>query len=266
MESWVTGFGLRAASIVVLILLWWAGSAAMQDPQVLPTPLAIAQTIVKDLHTPGPEGESAFYDIGITLARIFIAFAASMIAGIGIGLAMGLNRLFERSLLALIPLMLTTPTILMVFVAIMWFGYSEAGALVAVMAVVTPFVAVNMYEGTRAMDKSLIEMAVTFKAGRRLLLRNVYLPQLMPYIFSAFRYGFGQTWKIVALAETFGLKFGIGYMFFFWFQQFDIAQTLAWIMMFVVLMLVLEYGVFARLESRAFAWRTSSLASRGVQA
>ena len=121
------------------------------------------------------------------------------------------------------------------------------------MAVVTPYVAVNMYEGAGAMDKSLIEMAVTFEA-RGLLLRKVYLPQLMPYIFSAFRYGFGQTWKIVALAETFGLKFGIGYMFFFWFGQFKMPQTLAWIMMFVVLMLVLEHGVFARLESRAFAW------------
>ena len=209
----------------------------------------IAKTIVADLQTPGPEGESAFYDIGITLARIFIAFFASMIAGIAIGLAMGLNRLFERSLSPLIPLMLTTPTILMVFVAIMWFGYSEAGSLVAVMAVVTPYVAVNMSEGAKAMDKSLIDMAVTFKARRLLLLRNIYLPQLMPYIFSAFRYAFGQTWKIVALAETFGLKFGIGYMFFFWFQQFNISQTLAWIMMFVLLMLTLEHGVFARLES-----------------
>ncbi|WP_423892497.1 hypothetical protein [Bradyrhizobium sp.] len=36
----------------------------------------------------------------------------------------------------------------------------------------------------------------------------------MPYIFSTFRYAFGETWKIVALAETFGLKYGIGYMFF----------------------------------------------------
>jgi len=260
MASRLQTIGLRSASILVLILIWWAGSAAMNDPQILPGPLAIAKTIVKDLHTPGPEGESAYFDIGITLARIFITFSASMIAGIGIGLAMGLNRLFERSLLALIPLMLTMPTILMVFLAIMWFGFSEAGGLVAVMAVVTPYIAVNMYEGTKAMDKSLIEMAVTFRAGRYLLLRHVYIPQLMPYIFSALRYGFGQTWKIVALAETFGLKFGIGYMFFFWFQQFDISQTLAWIMMFVILMLVLEHGVFARLESRAFAWRSASLA------
>jgi NitT/TauT family transport system permease protein len=257
MVSRLKTVGLRIGSIVVLLLLWGAASALIHDPQVLPGPWAIARTIVADFKTPGPEGESAYFDVGITLARIFVTFSASMIAGIGIGLAMGLNRLCERSLLALIPLMLTMPTILMVFLAIMWFGFSEAGGLVAVMAVVTPLVTVNMYEGTKAMDKSLIQMAVTFRASPYLLVRKVYLPQLLPYIFSAFRYAFGQTWKIVALAETFGLKFGIGYMFFFWFQQFEMTQVLAWIIMFVVLMLVLEHGVFARLESRAFAWRVS---------
>src|SRR6185503_7903186 len=163
--------------------------------------------------------------------------------GIGIGLTMGLSTIVERALLAVIPLMLTMPTILMVFLAVMWFGYSEAGGLVAVMAVVTPYVAVNIFEGTRAMDKSLIEMGVTFKAQQPLLIRKVYLPQLMPYIFAAFRYAFGVTWKIVALAETFGLKYGIGYMFFFWFEQFNMEQVLAWVIMFVILMLIMEHGV-----------------------
>jgi NitT/TauT family transport system permease protein len=257
MTSRLKTIGLRAGSIVILLLLWWAAARLMNDADVLPGPLAIARTIAADFWMPGPDGESAFYDIGVTLGRIFVAFLASMAAGIGIGLAMGLNRFCERSLLAVIPLMLTAPSILVVFVAIMWFGYSQAGALVAVMAIVTPFVAVNMYEGTKAMDKSLIDMAITFRAKGYLRLRGIYVPQLMPYIFSAFRYAFGQTWKIVALAETFGLKYGIGYMFFFWFEQFNITQTLAWITMFVVLMLILEHGVFAQLERRAFAWRAS---------
>lgn len=248
---------LRVSSILLLILLWWAGARLMHDPDVLPGPAAIARAILHDLTTPGPEGQSGFFQIGITLARIFIAFLAAMLLGTGIGLAMGLSRLLERSLLAVMPLALTMPTILMVFLAVMWFGYSEAGGLVAVLVVVTPYVAVNIHEGAKAMDPSLAEMAVTFRAGRRLLVRKVYLPQLMPYIFAAFRYAFGVTWKIVALAETFGLKYGIGYMFFFWFEQFNMTQVLAWIIMFVVLMLILEHGVFARLESRAFTWRTA---------
>jgi NitT/TauT family transport system permease protein len=77
----------------------------------------------------------------------------------------------------------------------------------------------------------------------------------MPYIFAAFRYAFGMTWKIVALAETFGLKFGIGYMFSFWFEAFSMDQVLAWIILFVVVMLVLEHAVIARIEKRVFAWR-----------
>lgn len=247
--------GLRAGSIVLLIVVWWVAAKLMHDPDILPGPDDIARTIATDLTTLGPQGHSAFFHIGLTLARIFIAFGAAMLAGIGIGLTMGLNRLIERSLLAFIPLMLTMPTILMVFLAIMWFGFSEAGGLVAVMVVVTPYVSVNIYEGAKAMDASLAEMATTFKAQRPLMVRKVYIPQLLPFIFSAFRYSFGMTWKIVALAETFGLKFGIGYMFFFWFTQFDMTQVLAWVVMFVVLMLILEYGVFAQLEHRAFAWR-----------
>jgi NitT/TauT family transport system permease protein len=239
-----------------LVLLWWIAARVMNDLEVLPGPAVIGRAIANDLTTPGPEGISAFYHIGITLLRIFVAFGASMLAGIGIGLAMGLSKVLEHALLAVIPLMLTIPTILMVFLAVMWFGYSEAGGLIAVMAVVTPYVAVNIFEGAKAMDKSLIDMAMTFKAQRPLLIRKVYLPQLMPYIFSAFRYAFGVTWKIVALAETFGLKYGIGYMFFFWFGQFNMVQVLSWITMFVILMLLLEHGVFAVLERRAFAWRT----------
>jgi NitT/TauT family transport system permease protein len=184
MASRLQTVALRASSIVVLLLIWWVASKLVNDSQILPGPWAIATTIVADFKTRGPLGESPYFDIGITLVRIFVTFSASMIAGVGIGLAMGLNRLCERSLLAVIPLMLTMPTILMVFLAIMWFGFSEAGGLVAVMVVVTPFVAVNIFEGTQAMDKSLTEMGTTFKANRYLLLRNVYLPQLMPYIFS----------------------------------------------------------------------------------
>jgi len=255
MNGRARGFLLRASSIVLMIALWWVAALLMHDNEVLPGPAAIAHTIASDFVTPGPQGHLAYFHIGITLARIFATFVTSMLLGIGIGLTMGLSRTVERSLLVFIPLLLTLPSILMVFVAIMWFGFDEIGGLVAVLVIVAPYVAVNIHEGAKAMDPSLAEMAMTFKARKTLLIGKVYLPQLTPYIFSAFRYGFGQTWKIVALAETFGLKFGIGYMFSFWFEQFDMSQVLAWIIMFVVLMLILEHGVFARLESRAFAWR-----------
>ena len=255
MSDRMKAIGLRVSSLVILIVIWWLLSLYMNDVEVLPGPWLIFKTIFTNLVTYGPEGHSAYFHIAITMARIFVTFLAAMIVGIGIGLAMGLRRVFESSLMALIPLALTMPTILMVFLAVLWFGFNEVGSLVAVMCVVMPFVAVNIFQGAKAMDKSLLDMAISFRADRRMLVRKVYLPQLMPYIFSAFRFSFGMTWKIVALAETFGIKFGIGYMFFFWFEQFSMEQVLAWVVLFVILMLILEHGVFARIEHKAFAWR-----------
>ena len=230
----------------------------MADAEVLPGPLAIAYAIIGVLVEPGPEGRSAFFHLGITLGRTFVTFGVAMLLGIAIGLAMGLRKTIEYSMMSLIPLALTMPTILMVFLAVMWFGFNEIGSLVAVIGVVTPYVAVNIFQGAQAMDKSVIDMATVFRADKKMMIRKVYVPQLLPYIFSAFRFAFGMTWKIVALAETFGIKYGIGYMFFFWFEQFNMELVLAWIIMFVILMLILEHGVFARLEHAAFKWRPAN--------
>jgi NitT/TauT family transport system permease protein len=245
---------LRCLSIVSFLVVWWLGSL-FSAPEILPGPIAIGQTIVSNFTTPGPEDKTAEFHIAVTLARILFTFGVAMALGTALGLIMGLSRKLELAFGYLIPLALTIPTLLAVFLCVMWFGFSEAGGLFAVILTVTPFVTVNMLAGTKALDKELIDMARAFKANRRLLIRKVLIWQLMPYIFSAFRYAFGMTWKIVALAETFGLKYGIGYMFTFWFEQFNMVQVMAWIILFVALMLILEHGVIARLEEKVFAWR-----------
>ncbi|MGE5217525.1 MAG: ABC transporter permease [Chloroflexota bacterium] len=245
---------LRCLSILSFLGLWWLGSR-FSAPEILPGPLAIGKTIVDNFTTPGPEDKTAVFHIAITLARIFFTFGVAMALGITVGLLLGLKRKAELAFGYLLPIALTIPTLLAVFLCVLWFGFSEAGGLFAVIMTVTPFVTVNMLAGTKALDKELIDMARAFRADRSLLVRKVLIWQLMPYIFSAFRYAFGMTWKIVALAETFGLKYGIGYMFTFWFEQFNMEQVMAWIILFVVIMLVLEHGVIARVEEKLFAWR-----------
>jgi len=245
---------LRIGSIVSFLVLWWLGSQ-LSGPEILPGPAAIGRTIIENFVTAGPEEKTAEFHVAVTLARIVFTFSVAMLAGIALGLVMGLRRRVELAVGYLIPIALTIPTLLAVFLCVLWFGYSEAGGLFAVILTVTPFVTVNMLAGTKAIDKELVDMARAFKANRRLLIRKVLIWQLMPYIFAAFRYAFGMTWKIVALAETFGLKYGIGYMFTFWFEQFNMVQVMAWIILFVALMLILEHGVIARVEEKIFAWR-----------
>jgi NitT/TauT family transport system permease protein len=245
---------IRWLSILSFIGIWWVGSL-LSRPEIVPGPVAIGRAILTNFVTSGPEGKTAEFHVAITLARIVITFSLAMMAGITLGLIMGLRPRVERAVGYLIPVALTIPTLLAVFLCVLWFGYSEAGGLFAVIVTVTPFVTVNMLAGTKALDKELIDMARAFKADRSLLVRKVLIWQLMPYIFAAFRYAFGMTWKIVALAETFGLKYGIGYMFTFWFEQFNMVQVMAWIILFVAIMLTLEHALIARVEEKIFAWR-----------
>jgi len=90
--------GLRAGSVIILLLVWWIAAKLMHDPDVLPGPAAIAVTIAEDFVDPGPTGHSAIFHVALTLGRIFTAFAVSMLVGIAIGLTMGRSRLVEGAI------------------------------------------------------------------------------------------------------------------------------------------------------------------------
>ena len=254
MSDRARGICLRIGSIVVLIFIWWFAAIMMEDVEVLPGPGLITTSILTILSDLGPEGKTAYFHMGVTLARTFVAFGAAMLAGIGIGLTMGLRKTFEHSLMALIPLLLTMPTILMVFLAVLWFGFTEVGSIVAVVAVVTPFVSVNMFEGTKAMDKSLIDMAKTFRANQKMLVLKVYVPQLLPYIFSAFKISLSLSLIGAVVAEFYGADHGLGYLVIYSATQLETE------LLFLAILILAATGVsvfliFSWIESRFASWK-----------
>jgi ABC-type nitrate/sulfonate/bicarbonate transport system permease component len=172
----------------------------------------------------GPDGNSAFLHIALTLTRITIAFVASVVGGMRIGLAMGPSAALESALLIVIPLMM--PAILMVFLAAMWFGFSEAGGSVdrhGSSHALCHGEYIRRHQGNgQVLDQGGGDLQV-----KQITTHSQGLPAAADALyFSVFRYAFGMTWKIVALAETFGLKYGIGYMFCFCFGQFNMTQVL----------------------------------------
>ena len=60
--------------------------------------------------------------VGETLARIFEGFAASMLIGTALGLAMGLRRGIEIFLNSWIMVLLTFPAVCWAFLTVLWFG------------------------------------------------------------------------------------------------------------------------------------------------
>ena len=113
----------------------------------------------------------------------------------------------------------------------------------------------NIWEGTKALEKPLIEMGSVYRADRPLMLRKVVIPQLLPYVFSSLRIALSLSWKIALVAEAFGAGNGVGQQLINWFQDTRVDMMLAWGVSFMIVMVLIDLLVFRLLARRAFAWR-----------
>lgn len=236
-------------TIAVSLVLWEAVSHLFLAA-FLPGPLVLLDRAILVY------GDAASYlVVWQTVVRIFEGLVVSMVAGTAIGLAMGLRRNVEAFCDSWIMVLLTFPAICWAFLAVLWFGLSEAAPILTVVLIVFPFVAMNVWEGTKAVEKGLIDMARVYKANRYLMVRRVLIPQLMPYIFSALRIALSLSWKIVLVGEAFGVSSGVGQQLIYWFEDTRVDMMLAWGISFMILMVAIDLLVFRLWERRTFVWR-----------
>jgi NitT/TauT family transport system permease protein len=168
---------------------------------------------------------------------------------------MGMRRRIEQFLDLYVLIGLTIPGLAWSVLAVMWFGISEAAPVFSIVMVCVPMLAVNMWQGTKAIDKQLLEMAQAFHITRGRVIVGIIAPHLAPYLLAATRFGFGLGWKVVVLSEIFGMSNGIGYMINRSFARFSMIDVLAWTFGFTIIMFLLEYGVLQPLERYILRWR-----------
>ncbi len=235
--------------MVGLLLLWKAVSWFFL-PTFLPSPGELLANVVSIFSSP-----SAYLVVGKTLQRVFVGLILSMVIGSSMGLIMGLRRSVGSFLDSWVMVLLTFPAISWAFLSVLWFGLSEIAPIFTVVLIVFPYVTMNVWEGTKALDKELTDMATVFRAKRFLFLRKVLIPQLMPFLFSSLRISFALSWKIALVSEAFGAGRGVGKELMYWFQGTRADMMLAWGASFMVLMVLIDTLVLRRWENRVFSWR-----------
>ncbi len=240
---------LKLLALLVLAVVWQVGSL-LSPPTFLPGP-ALVVVRVAELIASG----DFFAQAVPTVLRVFVGFGIALSVGTALGVAMGVRRGFESFFEAYILIGLTIPGLAWAVLALMWFGVSEIAPVFAIAAVTIPMLAVNMWQGTKAIDRELIEMQRAFRAPRWTVLKDVIVPQLLPYLFAGSRFGFGLGWKVVVLSEMFGLSSGIGYQINRAFSFYSMRDVLAWTIGFTLVMAAFEYGVLRRLEAHYLRWR-----------
>jgi len=223
---------------------WWFGSRLMPRPYAV---LMAAYQIVAD--------GSFFTDFTASVLKTFAGFAVAIVIGAPIGYLMGRHAFWRAFFQDGITVAGTIPAIVYAVMSLIIFGLSNLGPTLAVALVSIPYIALNVAEGIRGVDRSLIEMSEAFGRSPRQIRQEVLIPTLVPYVFVAIRMCFAVAWKVEALTEVFGGRSGVGFQIRTEYQLFDISAVLAWTLLFIAFMLVIERLVLAKSEAHLLAWR-----------
>jgi NitT/TauT family transport system permease protein len=241
---------LRRTLSLVLLLALWEAVALFAQSRLVPTVGAVFRALAKEVVS-GPLP----HHLGVTLLRVAAAFFIAMVIGSVIGIVMGRSRRLDALFDSWLVLLLNLPALVVIVLAYVWFGLTEAAAIGAVAINKIPTVAVTLREGARGLDRDLADVARSFRIGRLSNLRHFVLPQLYPFLFVAARSGLALVWKIVLVAELLGRSDGVGFAIQLHFQQFDVPEILAYTVAFTSVVQAIEWGILQPLEQRSSRWR-----------
>ena len=119
---------------------------------------------------------------------------------------------------------------------------------------VFPIVATNTYDGVRAVPHELHQMVRALRPTPGRLLRMLVIPAATPFIFSGLRVALSFGGRIAVFAEALSASTGIGAAMYAMNQVFDSAGIIAWTIILVLLLSLLDL-VLGVLERRWFRWR-----------
>lgn len=248
---WEAGrtFAWRAGSIVAMMIVWWLMTFFF-SAALVPRP---AETLLEvgSILTSG----SFLSEMGATLRRVGVGFGIAMLISVPLGILMGTVKWLENFFEPPVILGLTMPGLVWAVMAIMFFGLNETSAYAAVAVTILPMLAISLWQGTKSIEKDLIDMSTAFHASAWSKVVDVILPQLISHILAAVRYGLGLAWKVVVVVEMFGFSNGVGYQVVRGFNIFSMKTVLAWAITFLVVMIVIEFGIIGWLESTVTRWR-----------
>ena len=240
---------LRIASISIFFLIWELSSRFL-EVDLLPGPENVFEKIIEEF-----ESNELFFHTLITLKRVFLSFIIAMFIGSFFGSFMGRREKLNVFLDDWLVLGLNVPALVIIILSYVWFGLNEVAAILAVSLNKIPMVAVIMREGARSLEKDYIDVGKFYKIPKKKFFMKILLPQLYPYILSSARSGLSLIWKIVLVVELLGRSDGVGFKLYGFFQFFDIAGILAYTLVFVLLIIFVEFIIVRPFEKRISMWK-----------
>lgn len=240
------------AALCLLAAVWQIGHEAY-GPYILTSPLETLQAIGKLA-----QDRNAWGIALLTLQRALTGFVLVALTGCLLGISAGYSPATMRIASPLITVILGVPPIAWIVLAMIWFGGSDATVRVVILVAALPVVFLGAASGISTRDRGLDRMAKAFGAGpiRRFL--SVGLRQTTTTLFPALALALGTSFKVAVMAELLANAGGIGGALADARINLDIATALAWVVVAVGLLIVVEYSLIHPVKGEIDRWRRAA--------
>jgi ABC-type nitrate/sulfonate/bicarbonate transport system permease component len=248
-DALLSNTGARITSYIFGLALWQLLGGLYER---VPGPVEVVRFLVDEI------GRGGVWDnFLLTAERFFAGLGIAFVAGVALGLAMGMWG-FARALLKdTLTVGLAIPAIIWALLTALWFGFAWKAPVLTVALTATPFIAVNVLQGVEAAPRDLLRMSKAFGVSLQRHVRELVLPFVMDYVFTGLRFGIIVGWNGVLLSEWFASTEGVGWRTRYWYDANNFDGFVAWIVLFVGFIVVFDRLVLAPIQARVFRWRTT---------
>lgn len=202
LELWV-GIG---AFLVVAGAWLLVTELGFVHPQFLPSPLAVLRALWGLFAAAG-----YLTDIGISIGRVWTAFAAAAVMAVPLGILMSSYRGVGAFAEPLVDFVRYLPVPALVPLTLIWLGIGE-GSKIALLWIGTFFQLVLLVaDDARRVPREFIETGRTLGAGDAALMKDVLLRAMLPNMVDSLRVTLGWCWTYLLIAEIVASNSGIGY-------------------------------------------------------
>ena len=223
-------------SVAIIVAAWWAlAETRFRYTGIIPSPPETLRIIAQEMR----EDSFSVAVLG-TLQRAFISFFISFVVASVLAIAAHYKKSIDHLLNPFIVLCRAMPTVALILILLVTVG-SRLLPIVVAFLVVFPLCYENMRAAIAETDSRLITMAKVFNVPKFRQITGIYMPAMMPLIFSSIIAGFGLNLKVVISAEVMGLPaMSIGFLILFAQQGFNFGVSFSWVVIAVALCFICE--------------------------
>ncbi|RIX97734.1 ABC transporter permease [Aureimonas flava] len=246
---------LQVSVAVVALVVWhlFTATELFGNPAnarfFFATPIDVGERIVEWFVS-----GSIWYHLGITLAESTLAFAIGSLGGVAIGFWFARKPILAMVFDPYVKAANALPRVVLAPIFALWLGLGIWSKVALGVTLVFFIVFFNVYQGVKEVNQTVLSNARMLGMTERQLLRHVYLPSALSWMFSSLHTAVGFAVVGAVVGEYLGSSAGLGYLI----QQaegvFDVTGVFAGMFVLMGFVLVID-ALVTLVEERLLVWR-----------